>query len=196
MSINGLKKGWKKPVIYLAVAWVGAAWTGYGIALFRYNTGDRPQKVDISQVQVRIGKVTFSDIHWPKSRGAEFRVDGRSETFTIPAEVVPGDAAWKTIEQSIKPGVHIGFKNLIEGLVVLELSINPGTVYQKNVVTLANSIEHYEIPSTSHRFAGAVSVFFGVLILALGILTLIAPSRFRAALEMIKRRVWARQQRV
>ena len=135
----------KKTALF-ALVWLGLACAGYGLALRRYGeqlqAALKPGTAPLTAGELRSyeGKLGFVTIGFPRSAGVKIRLEGVDTLFLLPAKLLTDERAWRDLIQLGVPGAKVSLRADPEGAVVRELRINPGTVYQKEIVSLAHGL--------------------------------------------------------
>lgn len=173
MSLNLSRLNWKTTLFYGLAAWIAAALVGYGIALQKYG-----EKLTLTQIIPTIqaskaptaaieGRITAAQIKWPKSRGATFRVEGLDQELQIAEDFVGSDQVWQMLDRTLRVGTKVKVYYQVESLWVMELQVNPGTVFQKTVISGANASMQFKESSKKIAHQGRVLIWIGALLLPL-----------------------------
>lgn len=172
-----IRKHWPLGLSYFAAFWLSMSFLGYGIALDRLGQADGKTDsapvFDPSKIQERQGKVSWSHVPWPHTPGVHFKLEGSDVTYYLPANFVPKEDGWREMARSLKPGIHVGVKNYVEGgtsgdgLLVMELRLNPGTPFPREIVSMSQAIEIFSKGGGKFVVSGFIWKFAGFLLLPL-----------------------------
>jgi hypothetical protein len=130
----------------VALAWLAVACVGYGLALRRYGgelqASADPRAAPLTEEGLRSyeGKLAFLTIGFPRASGVKLRIEGVDTLFYLPAKHLTDERGWAELTKLGVAGAKVSLRADPQGGVVRELRFNPGTVYQKEVVSVATAL--------------------------------------------------------
>lgn len=148
--------------IYAIALWFSLGLVGYGLAI--ENTS-KAEPIYWGGVNVREGKVGWSSIGWPRSRGGKFKFQGNDEVIEIDPSLIPetGDA-WKQIDQGVKNGTQIWTKvyAAFGRTILFELIVNRFTPFEKQVLFMSQTAQLWDEKPKHARAMGQVYLLWGL----------------------------------
>jgi len=122
-------------VAVLGGLWLGLGFAGYGLSL---NQLSGWKSANLYQGEVRAGRITEAR-HSLLDRGYRFRIQGFGLEFFVPQSFIVPEG----MPSGFQNGSNVGVKSTYQG-VVLEMSLNAGTVFAKNVVIWGDGAGKYQ----------------------------------------------------
>jgi hypothetical protein len=154
---------------FFTLAWLAVACIGYGLALRQYGEKLRdaaaPGEPAVTEGNLRAfeGKIAFLTVGFPRSSGVKLRLEGVDTLFYLPANLLTDEKSWSDLIKLGVPGAKAALKADPQGAIVRELRLNPGTVYQKEILGAAAGLR--ATPENEGRRLGRM----GLLWLAAGL---------------------------
>lgn len=154
----------KRGGIFLTV-WVLLALIGYGLALKDYSKKrfDQHQIANGAFVQVteRTGRISWADVDFTKTE-IHLKVEGSDDVLTLKRNIIGNPNAWGVLNQFIRVGTKISTKVNEEDKTIVQLIINPGTVFQRNIFTSTQASENFQSAVTHNVTLGRWYIGIGL----------------------------------
>lgn len=156
---------WIKTGYWVAVIWVTLATGAYGLALKKAAV-ERGLTFDVTRTQERMGNITWSKIGFPRTMGAQFKIDTSGEVlYTVPAELVPDEKNWKDLDANLRVPNKIWFRNHMDGNVVMDIQLHPYTPFQRTMLNFDTSKKRYgQIASGLNQQGQQVLMWAGLIL--------------------------------
>ncbi len=132
------------------------------------HAGGAGSSVDVHPTRTTEGRITWSDLSGSSAAsGVKFKLSGSDDTYEITAATVASTGRSEELARYLHPGALVRVEAHADDLHVTQFTSNFGTVYQKNLLTAADTskAEDSELQADSDR--GTALLTFGILFLPL-----------------------------
>ncbi len=156
-----------KNVVGFLTVWILLALIGYGVALKDYSekwqVENKDENAQSLETQERVGRITWVSNRYPSKKLILFKLEGSDETLTISESYLQEEAIWKILDQFMRVGTKISVLSFPPKWEVVQLIINPGNVFQKNIFSKAQSAQTSRLNALTNIKLGFIYIVLGLL---------------------------------